>query len=81
MRRALLLNGNLGTVYKVTWAFEGDEMIGATRAHLWGLRMTAVSDHEELLQHLQRGTSTQKLLEKLGSYGKLTLLAVFRLKV
>ncbi len=45
-RLALLVKGNLGTVYKVTWAFEGDEMTGATRASLQGLRMTAVSDHE-----------------------------------
>ncbi len=36
----------LWTEYKVTWAFEGDEMTGATRASLRGLRMTAVSDHE-----------------------------------
>ncbi len=36
----------LWTEYKVSWAYEGDEMTGATRASLRGLRMTTVSDHE-----------------------------------
>lgn len=47
LRLALLVSGNLGTIYKVTWALEGDEMTGATRASLRGLWVTAVSDNEK----------------------------------
>lgn len=46
LRLTPLVSGNLGTIYKVTWVLEGDEMTGATRASLRGLWMTAVSDNE-----------------------------------
>lgn len=83
-RLALLVNGNLWTKYMVTWAFEGDEITGATRASLRGLRMTDVSDHEnacycniskEAHQHTSYWGKTVNI------DGKYALLPVFWLEV
>lgn len=79
LRLAHLVGGNLGTIYKVTWAFEGDEMTGATRAYGWQRWWELL-----LLQHLQRatqrGTSTQVTETQRKLMGKWLFLQYYDLK-